>query len=249
MTRISFALSLVAAACFVTSIAACGDDSAPTGVDAGADATATADSGPDANTVCPNPLPPPAQCDFFLSCGCNTPTEKCSATQTGKGCTNAGTKLAGELCANDTECSAGTVCAMYGGALRCMAYCDDSHTCEQTPLPQACYIKVTANQVQIGSVCGQVCDLRTQDCLYDGQGCYPSTTLLNQMDHGICATAGAGQDGAACTLANDCAEGYTCISSDSKCHKFCDRAGGNPMCGTGQTCMALAGHTATGFCQ
>jgi hypothetical protein len=243
MKRLSLLIMLT---CGALVAAACGDDDAPGGADASIDIP-DAYTGPDANTMCPDPLPAETMCDFFLSCGCNTPAEKCSAEGTGVGCVTAGQKAEGELCADDTECAAGTICALYGGMNRCLRFCDPAHPC---PTDEACYIAVTGSGgADIGAVCGQVCDLRTQDCQFEGQGCYPSQALLGQPEHGICVDDGAGTQGSTCDVANDCAEGFTCLDSDDKCHKFCDRNGGTPSCDAGQTCIAIKNHADTGVCQ
>jgi hypothetical protein len=233
--------------------AACGDDDAPGApIDAGAQ-TFDVFTGPDAQEACADPVPPPAMCDFFLSCGCDVPAgEKCTvdgaAGATGNRCIAAGVKLEGEECTVDTECTSGTICIDYGGAKHCLAYCDDAHLCAGQATTQACYINLSnGSGAMAARLCGQVCDLRGQDCGYPTQGCYPSSAL-GMPEQGICVTAGAGGEGAACTLANDCSEGFTCLNSDSKCHKLCDIGGAAPTCDVG-TCQAIAGHVATGACR
>lgn len=243
-SRSLVAIAVMAATVVAAGAGCFGDDDAPATADA---ALPDAYTGPDANTSCPAPLPAPAQCDYFLSCGCNTPAQKCSVFTGGKGCVGAGSKAAGQTCADDSECAPGTICASYGGALRCLTFCDPAHACSTG---NACYIRVTQMQTEVGRVCGQICDLRAQDCTYDGQGCYPSDAILGQAEKGICVGAGAGAEGATCTLANDCAEGLTCLDSDGKCHKLCDLGGAEPKCTTsGQTCKAIKSHTLTGACQ
>jgi hypothetical protein len=222
---------------------ACGDDDAPgDDVDAGVDA----DLGPDADPTCPDPLPAPEACDYFLSCGCDTPDEKCSVLVGGaNGCVAVGTKTDGMACASDNECVAGTICAKYGDSMVCMRFCDDAHACPSTPNAQACYIGVTNSDAEL---CGQICDLRTQDCALPDQGCYPSSKA-GQMEKGICVKAGTSVEGGPCGPANDCSEGLTCVTVNqvSTCHKLCDRGGGAPTCAMGM-CQALAGHTQTGYC-
>ena len=68
---------------------------------------------PDAPTTCPEP--PPAVCDYFLSCGCDTPTEKCSVSAAGPTCFNAGTKGPGEACVVEAECAAQNACLAHEG--------------------------------------------------------------------------------------------------------------------------------------
>ncbi len=203
------------------------------------------DAGVDARIECPDPEPAPANCDFFLSCGCNVAAgEKCSIELNSKDCVLAGAKGVGENCVLEGECEAGTLCAVYGSGKRCMQYCDSAHACTATTTPQACYINV--NSAVEARVCGQLCDLRAQDCEFPEQGCYPSAAA-GAADKGICVTADTGGQGASCLEANDCQEGFTCSTTDNKCRQLCDRGGGAPTCTTG-TCSALVGHTATGVC-
>jgi hypothetical protein len=213
------------------------------------DAGPGGDDDPDASTECGNPPPTEAECDFFNSCGCNVAGgEKCSieAVSGDRQCFDFGPKPPGALCADERECEPGSLCAIFGvsGEKHCMKFCDDDHGCPSTPTPQACYVPIL--NVSDATVCGQVCDLRGQDCAIDGQGCYPSEKVPTR-EKGICANAAGGEQGDACTLGNDCKAGFICADSDGKCHAICDRQDGDPACATG-TCKPLGGHTATGFC-
>jgi hypothetical protein len=210
-----------------------------------------ADGGPDARLECPDPEPAPSACDFFLSCGCDVGAgEKCSIVSSShaRDCFEAGLKQPGETCDVETECVAGSLCAVFDGSAikRCMQYCDDAHACPSTTTAQACYIPVEG--VANASVCGQVCDLLTQDCAGADEGCYPSQVHVTTPEKGICAHAAAAVEGGSCTVANDCAEGLTCLDGDSKCHKLCRVGGGAPACTTG-TCQMIAGDTLTGVCK
>jgi hypothetical protein len=160
-------------------------------------------------------------------------------------CFQAGPKMPGSICTVETDCEAGSLCAIFGGGSerRCMKYCDDPHPC---PTDQACYVPVL-EQDQTVRVCGQVCDLLGQDCEATGQGCYPSARVTT-MEKGVCALSKGGAEGATCTDANDCGIGLTCLSNDHKCHKLCDRNDGNPGCTSG-TCQEIPGHTVTGVCK
>jgi hypothetical protein len=210
--------------------------------------------GPDARTECSDPEPPPTACDFFLSCGCNVAAgEKCSidSNNSMRACFQAGDKAPGATCGDETECQAGSLCALFGGgnAMRCMQYCDPAHTCPSTPVAQACYIPVF--NVVDARVCGQVCDLRGQDCELADQACYPASAV-STMEKGICARAAARVDGDPCDQGNDCAKGFTCISNPAPtpgatCHRMCSRDGSAPVCTVG-TCKPLEGHTLTGIC-
>ncbi len=240
-SRISSLLPMLIAA-GALALAACG----------GADVAPQADAAPlpDARVECPNPEPEPSACDFFLSCGCAVAEgKKCSVDVTTheRDCFRAGTLAPGATCVSEVDCQAVSLCAVFGGgtAQRCMQYCDATHACPTTPAEQACYIPVSG--VADAHVCGQVCSLLGQDCELADQGCYPSA-IVTTMEKGVCAQAAAGAELDTCSLANDCRKGLTCLTTDHKCHKLCDRGAGAGACTNG-TCQAMPGHTATGICQ
>lgn len=219
---------------------------------------------PDAQTLCPDPLP--GACQYFLSCGCAVDAgEKCTAGSTGPFCIVAGAKKAWESCADETECESGTTCRYYGGAYRCLQYCDDAHGCpaifsvdgsgegDEIVSYQACYIRMSDTStppVVIAQACGPVCSLLEQDCPYSGQGCIPSSTYVMEAEHGLCVTMGTGGQGAPCSGSSACAPGSLCMPSDAGmiCSRFCARDAAEPACDEGTTCKALTGHTNTGAC-
>ncbi|MBI4512238.1 MAG: hypothetical protein HY698_21575 [Deltaproteobacteria bacterium] len=205
---------------------------------------------PDGAPSCPNP--PPKVCDFFLGCGCKE-GEKCTATADGPRCAPAGTKTLGDECAQDNECPAGSLCAPSGGVKQCLAFCDRDHPCAGQS--QACFIEIwDGNGAFLGRACGQTCTLLAQDCPYDTQACYPINGNANQPEKGVCAKAGTGGSGDACTTSNDCKKGFLCTrrpggtDQDKKCANMCDRSDGDPGCESGFSCGLLGGHTVTGAC-
>lgn len=231
--------------------AGCGDDDVPTTPDAFM--PTPVDAGPDAWTECPDPQPAPEMCEFWLGCGCDVAAgEKCTATSASRACLIAGTKVAGEICVDDTECAAGTICVPYGGELRCMQFCDGGHPC---PADQACYIRITDNSptpMTLGQVCGPVCSLLGQDCAIAGQACYPAPSYVPEMEKGICVTSGVEVQGSGCESSNECAEGFACVDitgSPSICAELCDRTAMDPGCELGTNCDPLTGHTVTGACK
>lgn len=234
---ISFASALL--------VVACGGSDVPDAPDGGAP-----DSGvPDGTLDCPSPAPAPEDCDLFLSCGCAA-DQKCTVGMAGKHCVDLiGTKQPGDPCGGDGECVEGTICATYGGELRCLQYCDDAHMC---PAGDACYIAFVDDMGnQLGMACGQACGLLDQDCDFADQGCYGSA-FNPVMEDGICVTAGTGTTGDSCSFANDCLEGFTCVDAAgggaSTCRKYCDRTDMMPGCEATETCDPLAGETQTGVC-
>jgi hypothetical protein len=232
----------VAILCVV--FAACGSSGVPQIPDGG-----PADAGPpDAWTMCPSDAPP--SCDFFLSCGCNTPAEKCAAGDNGPSCFTAGANAFDEVCTSETDCPARSTCAPYFGTSLCLEFCDSQHAC---PSGEACYIDVEDRQAPpdvIGHACGQACSLLGQDCSFGGQGCYYNPKLKIPAEDGECVGAGTGVQGDACVVANDCAAGFICVTVGTAspiCAKLCDRTGADPKCDSG-SCQQLMGETKTGIC-
>ncbi len=243
-------------------VTACGGGATPDMVDGrpgDGDGGANGDGGPgsdggggDAGVECADPPPPPAECDYFTQCGC-ADIGKCSASNMGRVCREAGALPAGEICTADTECVAGSLCTNFGGERRCLRYCDDAHGCPGEPDMAACFIGVLDNMSNtIATVCGQVCSLLAQDCLGPTLGCYPSVLLAPIAERGICVSSGMSAAGAACMRSNECAEGLACVDvagGATTCARLCDRMAVDPGCADMQTCGALTGHTQTGVCR
>jgi len=233
--------------------AACGDDAAPPGGDGGLDGI-SGDARTDANLECSSGTLP-EMCDFFTGCGCDVAAgQKCSIGPTSKRCASAGEKLEWDECANDGECAAGTACVEYpmgGGTMRCLQFCDVDHACPLSP-EEACFINITSD---LGSLCGEVCNLLSQDCQLEGQNCHALSVVA--AEKGGCVTAGASTQGGPCGAGSGqaCAEGFNCVTPDGStehiCAKLCDRGQGDADCSGlsgGPTCKPLAGHTQTGIC-
>ena len=240
--------------CVTFGVAACGDDSAPAGDDAGLDG-GPGDGGVDGNAQC-SPVPPPEECDFFSGCGCDLEGgQKCSVGTESRRCALAGDRAAGEICTDDGQCAAGTGCVVYptgGTEKRCMQFCDATHGCPTAPNVQACFIDiVNSADEDIGKVCGETCNLLAQDCDFTGQNCHVFPSVVMTAETGACVAAGPGVQGDQCATQN-CAAGFNCItpggSTEPICAELCAHANGNDDCDGGLTCSSLAGHTATGIC-
>jgi hypothetical protein len=114
--------------------------------------------------------------------------------------------------------------------------------------------------LQITSLTGPTFCRATTSCLPLGQtGCPTGQGCYLTADGAVCAPAGPKNPGDACSAANDCARGSTCIvtGATSTCASFCSTAaGGTPACaatGTGgTTCVAAPGtppEPNTGVCR
>lgn len=194
-----------------------GDDGADAGtMDAGGD-TGTGDGGGGGGGVCS----PTAQT------GCAEPTTKCGIVGNKFGCQTAGTVQQGEACAatgSGDNCAAGLFC-MNGS---CHRFCDPSAGMTACPTGQACSLEVVwngggANGEQFNAcvVQGSECDPLLQDCADPAHGCF-ATSAGNK-----CYVPGTLEDGAACTSANACKKGSTCISTGGSlaCRAFCTPPG------------------------
>lgn len=174
--------------------------------------------------------------------------EKCSIGQDGIACAQSGELGQGEACAGDGECASGTICATYADGAYCMMFCDDAHVCAEN---YACFIAVMGDEdVQVASVCGQVCTLLEKDCAHGSvQGCFPTSMYDIEAERGLCLDDGSGTQGEDCD--DGCASGYACVDPEGEtgpiCAQLCDRDDDDPACDSG-TCRALTGHSQTGVC-
>jgi hypothetical protein len=238
--------------CVTFSLAGCGDDDAPPANGDGGVDGASGDGGIDSSSEC-TPATPPESCDYFTGCGCDVAAgQKCSIGPSTRRCATDGSKGEWETCVNDGECMAGTTCVEYpmgGGVLRCLAFCDAGHACTSN---ESCFITISND---LGSLCGQVCSLLSQDCAYDGLNCHALSGIGAEM--GGCVLAGTAAQGDLCggTTGQRCMEGFNCVTpesaTDSLCAKLCDHGHGDADCTAiagNLTCKTLVGHTTTGIC-
>ena len=201
----------------------------------------------------------PGECDPVAQ---DCPTgKKCAYVLQGSArsrlCVPDGTVTAGGVCQSTktTEgdfydtCKAGLSCtdqpaADGGTAFVCKKFC---HGNEQCTAPGEC-IEVLRfeGSDELPRVCaepGPKCELLAQGCA-SGLGCYPSPT-----SGPVCVTAGAAEDGTACTYSNDCRPGSACVKDGAGlvCRRLCRSPSGEPGCATGH-CEPLQGFTGVGAC-
>jgi hypothetical protein len=234
----------------VCAAAACGGGDAPATTDGGVTDGRFGSTSPDAMLTCPADPPTPAECDFFLGCGCVEMGQKCTVQSDMRTCTAIGAGNEGAPCVSETDCGDGTMCVNWSGERRCRVFCDETHACE---VGWACYLRIVDDAVPpnvLATVCAPTCSLLDQDCALPGQGCYTSDNV-DEIEQGSCATAGTGVQGDPCERGNDCAAGHLCINPSGAganlCASICDRADGDPGCAAG-ACTELPGHTITGVC-
>jgi hypothetical protein len=137
-------------------------------------------------------------------------------------CIPAGSVPAGSVCANDSDCVAGSGCV----AGVCYPLCDaqeiEAGTCEGSGV---CVQVVDGNNEDIDGyqVCSQPCNPSTLDTAPPGLITCPfDQRCVLGAGTAFCSTLGAspygGQD-SSCSLTQDCQQGYGCI--DSECKRYC----------------------------
>ncbi len=90
------------------------------------------------------------------------------------------------------------------------------------------------------SMCPEgACDLVSNEGCEAGDGCYFAAAAAGEPPAPLCAPAGTLGDGAACSNANDCQEGFICVGDPGVCRKICC-ADNDEDCDpttTGQLCL------------
>jgi hypothetical protein len=233
-----------------------------------AEDTATAPDGKDAASS-PSKKDGPAgpdvvfgNCDPLASTGCDS-TAKCTALQVGNnlaiGCGSRGSKNEGEACKQESsagvqtgdDCASGLACFNIGDGAgsTCHKFCaaDGSNAC---PGSELCSVVAPGLPSSI-KFCGLVttCLPLEQTGCPSGKACYFSSTGA------VCAQEGSKSAGDACTNANDCKSGSTCVSGH--CASFCSMdSSGTPSCtgsDTGGTTCASFGVSSAeanlGYCK
>lgn len=89
------------------------------------------------------------------------------------------------------------------------------------------------------------CDVIAQDC-GGTNGCYFASTSAGAPPMTLCAAAGTGADGDACTAIENCQPGLFCDPIDDVCRHYCCM--GTP-CPSGQICIPIAEAAGIGTCQ
>ena len=222
-----------------------GTDTTPPVDDGATEATDTAprDDGwtPDTGTC------PETPCRLRPQCGCGT-GEKCTVDfellpdTVSKVCGTAGSSTSSQLCTEDGDCMAGTVCAglFSADALSTEAMCYDFCTAASdcTGVGSVC--------VQLGTpsypgYCSHACDIVTNAGCPAGTSCKPLELTATGTPLTDCtADAGSGAQGSYCIDDTGCRAGYFCADPSgygSECIGFCRVSSGT--CSTGLPCSSF----------
>jgi hypothetical protein len=190
-------------------------------------------------------------CDPLANSGCGS-GEKCTALQQSDktlalGCDATGSKAEGEPCAqvmnggaqSGDDCAASLACFNIGdgAGATCHRFCAYGAADTGCPDGELCSAKVQGLPDSL-AFCRKVttCAPLDQTGCASGQACYFSSTGA------VCAKEGNGKPGDACSNANDCQRGGTCVSG--RCASFCTtESGAAPSCTGADT----GGDTCTSF--
>jgi len=83
------------------------------------------------------------------------------------------------------------------------------------------------------------CDLVSNDGCEAGEGCYFAAAAAGEDPAPLCAPAGSLAEGASCSNANDCQEGFICLGDPGVCRRICcgDSDADCDPTATGQLCL------------
>lgn len=225
----------------------------------GLDGGTTSDAG-ESRLVC-DPYLPAATCGATKTCGL-----LCSAGQPAVGmCYAAGTGKAGESCASNNDCGAGSQCFTFSAVgcsvMTCLRFCNHNDSaCGETNAFCNVPIKCGTTSPDFAA-CSRPCDPTgsgTGGCSA-GLSCFVYAGETTD-----CACAGLGDVGASCTQNSGCngepscagcRTGLSCVvptgsaTSTGTCRPVCSLA--SPSCPSGTTCHAFNSSTRLlyGFCQ
>ena len=193
-------------------------------------------------------------CDPVGNAGCPEDSYCTYVNNKGPQCDVAGTQMYGEPCGGTDSCAEG-VCielsATETGAL-CYQFCNTHSDCGEG---NQCMDLQSSLYKVCGAGAGQLdtCNLLTQDCELDTDGCYYDSGAGEP----VCLTAGEGLEGDGCSgQPNECTEGFTCVSASGSgwlCRKFCNtKKGEEPACttdGTYPKCTNYYAAQKAGYCK
>ena len=142
-------------------------------------------------------------------------------------CIVAGEVPAGEECSVEGNCADGTCMELSGvEGQYCYKYCKSINDC---PYGTQC-LSLDGKQYKVCSLTAdqfETCNLLTQNCEAATDGCYWSSSTINQP---VCLPAGTAENGESCTTGSDCIKGYDCIAG-KVCRKICNLTEGQePQC-------------------
>jgi len=191
-------------------------------------------------------------CDPVLNEGCPEDSYCTFVGSDGPLCDIKGTQGYNEPCGGMDSCKEGVCIELSStetGAIcyrMCIVHSDCGEGNQCIELQNSLYKICT-----VGATAAQKCNLLTQDCELETDGCYYDNTAGEP----ICVQAGAKEEGGSCSgQPNDCAEGLTCLSSSGGgwvCRKLCNtEKGKEPLCDdAGQICTNYYAKQKAGYCK
>jgi hypothetical protein len=205
----------------------------------------TCQEGPRTGELC-NPA-----CQKGCECG------RCNVVSSGHAaCVPSGTAKLGEVCklGNADNCGSGLICLQEacGDSLgRCYRHCTSNDQCGGT----ICQIPIEDARGQdtgfkTCDVPPQVCDpVANTGCPDAALNCYLTSANLTLCD--CPGGAPGGKNGDPCTIYNDCAAGFVCVSgvggvAEPRCRQACSVA--SPACTGGATCIPTGTGAKYGYC-
>jgi hypothetical protein len=151
-------------------------------------------------------------------------------------------------CQSSDDCAAGFSCiqVLLLGRSECLKWCDGHDDCDGPG--GACDLGISFDGVDIpgATTCTPQCDPVTSEGCPAGWGCHVYQRNDASGSETICAPAGAGGQGATCSAEDECAPGFTCITSLAQCLQNCPFAPLGDECSGGTTCSSYDDHPTIG---
>ena len=211
----------------------------------------TASDAGESQLVC-NPYAAAATCGAAKTCGL-----LCSAGQPAVGmCYAAGPGKAGDACASNSDCGAGSQCFTFSAVgcpvSTCLRFCDHNDAaCGETNA--FCNVPIHCGTTSPDfAACSRPCDPTGSGTV----GCAPGLScFVYDGETTDCACAGLGDVGASCTNNAGCRTGLSCVVptgsglNPGACRPVCLLT--SPSCPSNTTCHAFNGSSRPlyGFCQ
>jgi len=147
-------------------------------------------------------------------------------------------------CTSSNDCAAGYSCiqVLLLGRSECLKWCDGHDDC--TGPGGACDLGISFDGVDIpgATTCTPQCNPDTSEGCPAGWGCHVYIRNDASGAESICAPAGAGTQGATCSKENECAPGFTCVSSLGQCLQNCQFVPLGNECSGGTSCSNYDDH-------
>jgi hypothetical protein len=211
------------------------DDTTGAGITTGAGSTAAATtSGGGVTTgtgepggVCVISHPGGGECEYLPGKQCNCEVgENCGVSNEATGaasCINTGNLPAGQKCANDGACAAGTWCDHFTST--CQEICEVVGTCNKGAVCLAASNEALSAIIPGLRICTSNCDpLTAVPCGTNATCQFDASDAVLGFD---CFASGLKKEGEVCTRARDCGKGLTCVNGtpSATCERWCTPVG------------------------